>query len=299
MKKFCIIIIVTLALLPGCNWKQEAEKTGSAENTEMDDLIALQEENLENLRNESLELLYQTDSYQINTNFRNDSLLYLLDSEKTKVKRLLEELNNVKNVNAQNLRRIIELQKELQTLRSVMRSYIVQIDSLNALNQQLKKENQEVTQKYHQASQTVSALSQEKEHLTERVNLASKLNATGISVTPVNKNGKKEKKTDKIQQLNICFTISKNVTAPTGEKNIYVRIMKPDDDVLVKNRNNVFTYENREISYSIKKVIEYEGEDISVCVYWAVEEFLYPGSYRADIFADGNLIGRQGFTLEK
>ena len=298
MKKFYIIIIATLALLSACI-NREPGKTESEDNAEMNELIALQEENLENLRNESAELLYQSDSYQVNANFQNDSLLYLLDSEKTKVKRLIEELNNVKNVNAKNLKRIVELQKELQTLRSVMRSYIVQIDSLNTLNQQLQKQNEEVTQKYQQASQTVSVLSQEKEHLTERVNLASKLNATGVSVTLVNKNGKKENKTDKIQQLTICFTISKNVTAPTGEKNIYIRIMKPDDDVLVKNRNNVFTYENREISYSIKKVIEYEGEDISVCVYWQVEEFLYPGSYRADVFADGNLIGRQAFTLEK
>ncbi|MCL1942585.1 MAG: hypothetical protein FWF54_03425 [Candidatus Azobacteroides sp.] len=292
MKKFYIvlIIIVVVLLFGGLAYYFIRQQRMLSEMSEQFDL---QKEELET---EYSQLAAQYDDYRLPDNIKNDSLLYLLDSEKAKVQRLLEELRTVKATNA---KRINELKKELETVRTVMKSYVAQIDSLNTLNQQLQKKNEEVTQKYQQASQTVSRLSQEKEHLTERVNLASKLNATDISVTPVNKKGKKEKKINKIQQLNICFSIAKNVTAPTGEKTLYVRIMKPDDDILVKNRNNVFIFENKEINYSIKKVIEYDGEDSSACVYWAVEEFLYPGNYRADIFADGNLIGSQSFMLEK
>ncbi len=75
--------------------------------------------------------------------------------------------------------------------------------------------------------------------------------------------------------------------------------MKPDDDVLTKNRDNLFRYENKEINYSIRKMIEYEGEETQVCAYWDIEEYLYPGNYRVDIFADGNLIGQRSFTLDK
>ncbi len=292
MKKTYIIIIgiVLAALIAGfVYYIMQQQKVVS----EMSEQLDMQKTELEE---EYAQLAAQYDEYQMPTNIKNDSLLYLLDAEKAKVQRLLEELRTVKSTNA---RRINELKKELETVRGVMRSYIVQIDSLNAANQKLQKQNAEVTQKYQQASQTVSRLSEEKEHLTERVTLASKLNATGISVTPVNKNGKKEKKIDKIQQLNICFTVAKNITAPTGEKPIYVCILKPDDDILVKNRNNTFRYENKDINYSIQKIIEYDGEDTQVCVYWKIEEYLYPGNYRADIFADGNRIGWLGFTLEK
>ena len=75
--------------------------------------------------------------------------------------------------------------------------------------------------------------------------------------------------------------------------------MKPDDDVLMKSRANTFAFEGKEINYSMKKMIEYSGEEVDVTMYWNIEEFLSPGAYRVDIFADGNLIGRKSFSLEK
>jgi cell division protein FtsL len=231
----------------------------------------------------------------VRQNIYNDSLIVLVENEQLKVQRLMEELRTVKATNTQ---RIMELKKELKTLREIMRGYIVQIDSLNNLNRQLSEEKEQVTIKYQQATQTIDQLSQEKNQLHERVSLASKLDASGISVAGLNAKNKTEKKIRKMEQLLINFHINKNITAPTGEKMIYIRIKKPDDDVLVKNRSNVFTYENKEINYSSKRLIEYTGEEVPVAIYWKIEEFLSPGTYRVDIFADGNLIGSQSFRLE-
>ncbi len=110
---------------------------------------------------------------------------------------------------------------------------------------------------------------------------------------------KKAKVIKKMEQFVVDFRISKNITAPVGEKTIFVRIMKPDDDILLKSRADVFTFEGKEINYSMKKLVEYDGEELPVTMYWNIEEFLSPGTYRVDIFADGNLIGRKSFTLEK
>lgn len=101
-----------------------------------------------------------------------------------------------------------------------------------------------------------------------------------------------------VVKFKIGFTIVKNITAETGERIIYVRITKPDNDVLTKNPANTFPYENRELGYSIKKYIEYNGEEQNITVYWNVEEYLYAGTYRVDLFADGTLIGSQSFTLD-
>ena len=180
-----------------------------------------------------------------------------------------------------------------------MRNYLEQIDSLNRANEQLKVEMNEAVKKYKQASSTATTLMKEKEKLTERVTLASRLDATGINVTPVNGRGKKAKVIKKMEQFVVDFRIGKNITAPVGEKTIYVRIMKPDDDILLKSRADVFTFEGKEINYSMKKLVEYDGEELPVTMYWNIEEFLSPGTYRVDIFADGNLIGRKSFTLEK
>ena len=240
------------------------------------------------------ELSLQYEGYKFSVS--NDSLVALLTTEQAKVQRLMEELRTVKSTNAKEIAR---LKKELATLRKIMRNYVIQIDSLNRANEQLKVEKNEAVKKYRQASTTAASLKREKEKLTERVTLASKLDATSISVTPVNSRGKLAKRIKKMEQFVINFKIAKNVTAPVGEKVVYVRIMKPDDDILVKSRGDVFTFEGKDINYSIKKMIESEGEEVPVTMYWNIEEFLSPGTYRVDIFADGNLIGQRSFTLEE
>jgi hypothetical protein len=240
---------------------------------------------------ESISMQYEGFKFSV----KNDSLLRQLDSEQAKVQRLLEELRTVK---ASNREEIARLNKELASLRKVLKSYIVQIDSLNRANEKLVKEKAEISQKYEETSRTLTQVAQEKENLTEKVSLAAKLDATGISVLATNAKGKVQKKIKNIEQLIVSFTIARNITAEPGERIVYVRIMKPDDDVLTKSRANVFQYENSDISYSMKRLVEYGGEETPVTLYWTVEEYLMPGTYRADIFADGNLIGKKSFTLD-
>ncbi len=260
---------------------------------EMGALIETFDLEKEALEDEYNELSLQYEGYKFSVG--NDSLVALLSTEQAKVQRLLEELRTVKATNAKEITR---LKKELATLRKIMRNYVAQIDSLNRENEQLKVEKTEAVKKYQQATTQAASLKKEKEKLTERVTLASRLDATGIQVTPVNSRGKLAKRIKRMQQFVVSFRIAKNITAPVGEKTVYVRIMKPDDDILVKSRADVFPFEGKDINYSMKKVIEYEGEELPVTMYWDIEEFLSPGDYRVDIFADGNLIGRKKFTLE-
>lgn len=259
-------------------------------NEEMTQLFDLEKEEMEN---EYSNFANQYNELQTITS--NDSLANLLDGEKMKVQRLLEELRSVKSTNAAEIAR---LRKELNTVRNVLRTYVIQIDSLNRVNAALTTENKEVKQKYSEATQQISNLSQEKKSLNEKVSLAAQLDVTNIRVEAKNKRGKVAKKVKDVVKLAISFSVVKNITAPTGERTIYVQIRKPDNDILTKSASNTFPYENRTIPFSIKKYIEYTGEEQAVTVYWDVEEFLYAGTYRIDIFADGTLIGNQSFKLE-
>lgn len=247
----------------------------------------------EDLENEYTRFATQYDELKLTVS--NDSLAGLLNQEQVKVQRLLEELRTVKSSNATEIRR---LKNELASLRKVMISYINQIDSLNRLTAQQKQVIAEVTQKYNDASRQISNLSEEKSQLNKKVTLAAQLDATNIWVEPKNKRDKRAKKVKDVVKFNIGFTIVKNITAEAGERTLYIRITKPDNDVLTKSSSNTFTYENRTLNYSIKKYIEYNGEEQQIVVYWNVEEFLYAGNYRLDIFADGTLIGSQRFALE-
>lgn len=261
------------------------------QNVEMQELFALEKEELEN---EYSSFATQYDELQIR--ITNDSLQDKLEQEKLKTQQLLEELRQTKATDAAEITR---LKKELKTVRAVLKSYVVQIDSLNRLNEELQKENKRVKARYSEASRKIDKIEEEKENLTKKVSLASQLDAIGISFTPLKKNGKEAKKIKDAKKIAIGFTIAKNITTETGEKTIYVRILKPDEDVLAKNAGDLFTYENKELKYSIKKYIEYNGEEQQVNVYWDIEEFLQAGTYKVQIFADGNMIGSGNFNIKK
>lgn len=232
----------------------------------------------------------------ITSNIRNDSLIKLLDDQKTKVQQLLEELKMTKATNA---RRISELKKELATVRKVMIQYVNQIDSLNRANKELKTENVEVHRKYQAANQTVQELSKEKENLNQVVTRASIMEVTNFSMSPLNNKGKKTGWFSATANLQFNFTIAKNITAQPGDKMVYLRITRPDDDVLCKSSSNVFPYEGRNIEYSACKKIEYTGEAQSNVLYWKVDEILPKGIYRAEFFIDGYRVGSFKFDFEK
>ena len=247
----------------------------------------------EDLENEYSQFVQKYDELKFTVT--NDSLAQLLDQEQLKTQRLLEELRTVKSSNATEIRR---LKKELATLRKILVGYVNQIDSLDRINKRQQQVIADVTQKYNKASQQISTLSEQKKDLDKKVTLAAQLDVTNIRIEPRNKRGKVAKKVKDIVKLAISFTVVKNITAENGERTLYIRITKPDNDALTKSASNTFSYENRTLTYSIKKYIEYNGEEQNVNVFWDVEEFLYAGNYRLDIFEGGNLIGSQKFTLD-
>ena len=265
-----------------------------SQKTQLEEMQQVNEISKQKLEDEYASIDTQYEGFKLS--IKNDSLFEQLSNEQAKVQRLREELRTVKATDKAEIGR---LNNELSSLRKILKSYIVQIDSLNRANERLVQQNKEITNKYQETSKTLNKVSQERANLTEKVTRAAKLDATSINVTATNSKGKVQKKIKSIEQLVVSFTITKNITAEPGERTIFVRIMKPDDDILVKNRANTFSFENREIQYSMKRVIEYGGEEVPVTLYWKVEEYLMPGTYRVDLFADGSLIGSRSFSLEK
>ena len=286
-KKLIIVIAALIVVIAGVSFLAFNE---FRKNKEMTEVFAVEKEEMEN---EYTTFATQYDELQVQIN--NDSLRLKLESEKLKTQRLLEELRQVKTSNAAE---IMRLKKELKTVRAVLRSYVVQIDSLNRLNEALTTENKEVKRKYSEVTRQINTLAEEKKSLDKKVTLAAQLDATNIIIEPKNKRGKITDKVKNVKKIAISFTIVKNITARTGERVLYVRIAKPDNDILCKNESDTFPYENRKLTYSIKKYIEYTGEEQNVTVYWDVEEYLPEGTYNAYIFADGTLIGQQAFSMK-
>ena len=289
-KKKIVLIIVACLLLATIITLGFMLAQSKQQNSEMQELFAIEKEELES-EYSSFALQYD----ELKVRITNDSLQYKLEQEKLRTQQLLEELKQTK---ADNAAEITRLKKELKTVRAVLRSYVIQIDSLNAINEGLKKENKRVTEKYREATKTIDALSTAKEELSQIVTLASQLDAAGIKMSLLKKNGKEVSKLKRAKQIEIKFTITKNITAETGNKTVYARIIQPSQEVLTKSTSNTFTYEDREIGYSMRKHIEYTGEEQEVTMYWDVEEYLQPGTYRIYLFADGVMIGEANYEFE-
>ena len=289
-KNLIPIIAVAVLLIGALVYLGVRLSQATQANEEMVQLFELEKVEMEN---EYSTFATQYDEMQILIS--NDSLVAQLEREKLRTQQLLEELRATK---ASNAAEIARLKKELKTVRAVMRSYVMQIDSLNQANAKLAKENKRVRTQYAEATKRVEVLQEEAKNLSDKVTLAAQLDATNIRIEPRNKRGKETNSVKSVIKFAIDFTIVKNITAPTGERTIYVRIAKPDGTVLTKSASHTFSYENTKLEYSIKKIIEYTGEEQNVTVYWDVEEFLNPGEYTVYLFSDGVMIGERCFVLE-
>ena len=230
---------------------------------------------------------------EMKTQINNDSIVAQLTAEQEKTQRLLNELRSVKSTDAIEITR---LKKELATVRAVIRSYVMEIDSLNKVNANLTQENSRVKGQYEAATRQIEGLSSERRSLSEKVAIAAQLDATGISLVAKNKRGKATDQIDKATTLQVSFNITRNVTAASGVKDIYVRIMSPTGNLL--NGAGSFSYENRTLQYSMKRSVEYNGEETPVTLFWNVSQALVAGTYQVSIFADGNMIGSRSFAFK-
>ncbi len=259
--------------------------------SEMQMLVDEMTEEKDLLTTEFESLAIDYDSLKTNS----DTMNLLLEKEREKISQLIEEIHTIKATNASKIR---EYKKELTSLRKVMKNYIVQIDSLNQTNKALQQENQQIRRTVSNIKTSYQKLEKEKENLAEKVDIASKLETFNMEATGLNSKDRSTTRSSRISKIRICFTIQKNITAEVGEKEIFLRILRPDGALLYHSKDDLFQYENKEINFSARRVVEYGGEELDVCLYYNVDAGeLTEGDYTADIFADGHHIGNMTFSL--
>ncbi|MBN1819865.1 MAG: hypothetical protein JXR31_09990 [Prolixibacteraceae bacterium] len=227
----------------------------------------------------------------------NDTLNQELFVAQTKVKDLLLEVEQTKKI---SFTRISDYQKEITTLRGVLQDFVAQVDSLNLRNIQLMAENREVKEQVAQVEAKNEQLEQETERLQKNLDRAAQLNAVGLIAEPINNRSKPTRFAKRVEKIRITLTISANVTAKRGAKNIYVRIRRPDHLLLMKSENDLFRFEDLRINYSAAREVNYEGSELPVNIFWdnTGEAELMPGKYTVDVFIDGNNIGETEFELQ-
>ena len=242
----------------------------------------------DSLANELRHMVVAYDTLKTN----NDTLNAGLQKQKNKIVQLL-------SINASNVQLIKKYKSEITTMREIMKSYIVQIDSLNTKNKILVSENTEIKQQITQVRNTNTELSKVKEELSTKVEVASVIQAKNITAVSLNKKRKETTRIGNLDKLRICFTLRENPLAKPGQKDVYMRVIRPDSIVVTSSAENLFEYKGSKIIYSANRQVDYLNQDIEVCIFMDNKGDFIIGNYSVELYLEDNIIGRTNFMLSK
>jgi hypothetical protein len=254
---------------------------------------------------EKIELQRNLDSLM--TEHNNIKLSYGALSDSLKAK------DSLIQVNALEIKKLLASQwdyntihKKFERLQKVAQGYVHQMDSLYTVNRELSAENDRIRQVVKTEQNRNQTLMKDKEELKEKMNQAAFIKAYDVTATPykLKSGGAKQQVTDKANRtdkIRICFTLGENPLVPAGKKNIYIRLVRPDNVVVIKSKYDTFVFNGQTLPFSLREDVDYQGKAMKVCVDWTkkdTDKQAMKGKYMVTVFADDKEIGTGSFDLK-
>jgi len=209
-----------------------------------------------------------------------------------------QKIDRLISIQADDAYKIKMYKREMETLRTVLRSYIVQIDSLNMQNQELLAENKQLRNTSRRLSTEKEQLEEEKEQLEEIKDLATTLQASQINLVLLNKRDKESSRIRTAVKVRIDFVLRANKVSPAGEKPLFLRIIRPDQVLLGSPDLLMFEHEGEQLPASASRVVNYENEDLPVSIFWTNDGEIVPGEHTVELYAEGKVVGSASFVLK-
>ena len=281
---YSILILIVIALLVSV----------SVQRSKMSELQAEFNKTTSDKAEVSTQLQQMLTTYQ-NLKTNNDEISGRLAEEQAKIKKLIAELQNVKY---SSKKEIEEYKAEIENMRSVMRHYIGQVDSLNTLNQELIAENKQVKSDIRSTRSENKNLQDQNQNLSGKVEKASMLKGTKFDMRGLTSRDGETSRVKKVEKLKVCFTLQENEFAKAGPRTIYLRIVRPDNFIVTESANDLFKFQGKEIAFSGRKDIDYEGRTQDVCVYAKFQASDKAGDYTAVVYLDSYQLGEVKISLK-
>ena len=251
------------------------------------------------LNTEKVELTEQIQALQAdyeNLSSDYDTINAQLDSSREEIAQLVDR---VKKTEATDRAKIRQYQKEIGTLRAIMKSYIKQIDSLNTLNIELREEAREAHREAEQHKQKYADLKKISDKNAERASAGAVLKARGISLTAINKSNKSTDRSSRANKLKACLSLIENQIAEKGDRTVYIKVFAPDGTQLGGSQQTPFTCKGEDMIASASRVVDYQGEEIEVCVYFtrSQDAKFSKGVYRVEVYTSESALGSAELVL--
>ncbi|MBX2982510.1 MAG: hypothetical protein WBB32_02035 [Flavobacteriales bacterium] len=286
-----LLVLVVLLLISNVVllflWFQKKDQATASANQVTS--ITSEKENVTKLLED---MLVQYDTLSTN----NDQLRTGMDSLQKQIVTLMDK---VKRGNYD----VHKARKEAETLRKIMKGYVVTIDSLNQVNQALMAENVTTKQQLGEVTGQKQALESKSAEQQALIDKGSVLTATGMLANGlfVRNNGKQvdTERSSKVEMIKCCFTLGENRITPPGNKTLYMRVIGPDGAVLpASDQANRFFYDGIEGEFSVKRSVNYQNEPVEVCMFWTATGKLTGGEYKVDVYESGVSVGHTTFNLK-
>ena len=249
------------------------------------------------LNSEKADLTQQIEALQADYDSLNsdyDSINSQLDSSREEVALLVER---IKKTDATNRAKMRQYEKELGTLRSIMRNYIVQIDSLNTLNHKLTAEAKAARKEAAESKKQNEELNKQVEHLSDKVAAGSVIKARGISLQAYNNSGKVTDRSSRVTRLLTSLSLVENDLAPKGPVKVYVKVKDPDGILLTNSRRISFTCNGEASTASAAREVDYEGNEVELSIYLNDIPSYSKGIYTAELYTEQGLLGKAELLL--
>ena len=217
-----------------------------------------------------------------------------LDSSREEISQLIDRL---KKTQATDRNKIRQYEKELGTLRSIMRSYIVQIDSLNQLNHKLSAEDASARREAAESKKLNAALTQQVETLEGKVSAGSVLKARALRVEAFTTADKKTDRSSRVERLLVSLSLVENELAQRGPVRVYVRVTAPDGSLLSDGRGTTFTLDGNTLEATASREVDYQGAEVELGVYVNNVSSYQKGVYSVEAYTEQSVLGTAELLL--
>jgi len=224
----------------------------------------------------------------------NDSLNVQLTREREKVDQLIER---VKSTEATNRSRLRQYEQELGTLRSIMRGYIVQIDSLNTLNISLRKDAAVARDEVKETQQKYKELQSTTDEYAKQVQIGAILKGRGISLVAITSSNKDTDRSSRAVKLKTCLNLVENTLAAKGPRRVYIRVKGPDGILMTGAQQQIFNVAGEQMIYSAVREVDYQGSELELCIFFTNNRPFVKGVYNVDVYTEEGKLGSTDLLL--
>ena len=223
-----------------------------------------------------------------------DDINLQLDSSRLEVQMLIEKITKTEATNRTKIR---QYERELGTLRSIMKSYIVQIDSLNTLNKKLTADAAAARREAAESRRKQQELSKTVEDLSGQVAAGSVIKARGIKIEAYNASDKVTDRSSRVIRLLTSLSLVENDLAPKGPVRVYIRVKGPDGILLTNDTQRTFEVNGEPMICSASREVDYQGKEVDMSIYLNDITGYVKGIYTVDVYTSQSLLGSAELML--